>query len=122
MSLRSQKTVEIRVYLLMEGSGFGSVQIITDPDHKGPKTNGSFGSGTLLEVVGCLDFWAVMMYRYLPSNSMGTDSELKATTVCGRLLVAEIFMQAVSRFFRCQQSYPLNSMFCIGADLLTVNV
>jgi hypothetical protein len=63
----------------MEGSGFGSVQIISDPDPKGPKINGSFRSGTLLEVVGCLDFWAVMMY--LPSNtkSMGTDSELKAT-------------------------------------------
>ncbi len=43
----------------MEGSGFGSVQIITDPDPKGPKT---YGFGTLLVVVDCLGFWAVVIY------------------------------------------------------------
>jgi hypothetical protein len=34
-------------YLLMEGSGSRSVQIITDPDPVGLKTDGSYGSGTM---------------------------------------------------------------------------
>jgi hypothetical protein len=75
--------------LLVDGNGsrLDPYTLITDPDPKGLKTYGSYGSGTLLVVVGCLGFLAVMMY--LPSNSMGTDAELKATKWIGA--VAEIY-------------------------------
>jgi hypothetical protein len=56
--LRSHKKVETKVFLsvLLDegcGSGFRSVQIMTDPDPGGPKTYGSeSGSTTLARVNG----------------------------------------------------------------------